>query len=85
MAFADRRIQCDACFAQCNGLLAEGKKEHAASCRLCVDCAECEKIKDAKHMAACAKACRDTIKHLAAFPRGGSPLRTAAFNTEVSP
>ena len=89
------QLECDMCFAHCNGLLAEGKKEHATTAQLCVDCGECcklaatltarmsplsayaceccakcndtcaeacEKFKDDKHMAACAKACRDCAK-----------------------
>ena len=43
-ACADCQIQCDMCFAHCHGHLAEGKTEHAASCQLCVDCADCCKL-----------------------------------------
>ncbi|MBI3410871.1 MAG: four-helix bundle copper-binding protein [Planctomycetes bacterium] len=37
---ADCQLQCDACFHHCAKLLADGKKEHAKSMQLCVDCAE---------------------------------------------
>lgn len=38
------QLECDACFSHCLGLVAEGKKEHAKTARLCADCAECCKL-----------------------------------------
>ena len=38
---ADCQLECDSCFAHCLKLLADGKKEHAATAQLCADCAEC--------------------------------------------
>ena len=32
--------ECDSCFHHCAGLVAGGKKEHAAAMHLCVDCGE---------------------------------------------
>jgi hypothetical protein len=32
--------ECDTCFHHCAGLMAAGKKEHAAAVHLCIDCAE---------------------------------------------
>ncbi len=92
---ANCQIVCDSCHTHCLELLADGKKEHAKTARLCADCAECcktcatlcarqsplakhmleccqscceecaqacEKFPDDKHMAECAKTCRDCAK-----------------------
>ena len=63
---ADCQLQCDSCFKHCLTLLADGKKEHAKTAQLCADCDECAaacaKTPDDKHMAACAKSCRDCAK-----------------------
>ena len=39
-ACADCQLQCDMCFKHCQDLAAEGKKEHATTAQLCVDCAD---------------------------------------------
>ena len=38
---ADCQVQCDSCFKHCLDLVAGGKKEHAKTAQLCVDCGEC--------------------------------------------
>ena len=43
-ACADCQLQCDSCTAHCLGLLETGKKDHAATLRTCMDCAECCKM-----------------------------------------
>jgi hypothetical protein len=40
-ACADCQVECDACFSHCKDLLTAGKKEHATTLQMCVDCAEC--------------------------------------------
>ena len=37
---ADCQLQCDSCFTHCLTLLADGKKEHGKTARLCADCGE---------------------------------------------
>ncbi len=66
---ADCQLQCDSCFQHCLMLTAEGKKEHAKTAQLLVDCAECCKTCAtlcarqsplAAHMLeSCAKCCDD--------------------------
>jgi len=41
---ASCQTECDFCFAHCKRLLVEGRKEHATSMQLCVDCADCCKL-----------------------------------------
>ena len=41
---SDCQLHCDMCFKHCLTLLADGKKEHATTAQLCVDCAECCKL-----------------------------------------
>jgi hypothetical protein len=63
----DCKRECDSCFHHCAHLVADGKKDHARSMKLCVDCAEvCSTAGrlSARHSAlsviaceACAKAC----------------------------
>jgi hypothetical protein len=38
---ADCQLACDSCSTHCLGLLAEGKKDHAATAQFCADCADC--------------------------------------------
>jgi hypothetical protein len=38
------QVTCDACFKHCTSLASEGKKEHAATAQMCVDCGECCKV-----------------------------------------
>jgi hypothetical protein len=77
-ACADCQIVCDACFHHCAGLVADGKKEHAACMHLCVDCGECCAL--AAHLTArqsplagaacecCAKCCSECAAACAKFP-----------------
>jgi len=59
------QLQCDMCFNHCATLVADGKKEHAASMRLCVDCGECCKLSatlTARHSALSVHACECCAK-----------------------
>ena len=65
---SDCQVECDSCFKHCLDLVASGKKEHAKSVQLCVDCAECCKTCAtlcarnsplAKHMQECCALCCD--------------------------
>ncbi|MBY0524716.1 MAG: four-helix bundle copper-binding protein [Gemmataceae bacterium] len=70
-------IDCAECCSTASRLVARSSPLAAAACECCAKCndecaAACEKFKDDKHMAACAKSCRDCakscremIKHLA--------------------
>ncbi|QEL19880.1 hypothetical protein [Limnoglobus roseus] len=41
---SDCQLQCDMCFAYCNGMTAKGLKGHEKTAQLCVDCADCCKL-----------------------------------------
>lgn len=67
----------DACFHHCASLVADGKKEHAKCMHLCVDCADCCKMRIASarqsdlsaHAAlCCAKCCDDCAAACEAMP-----------------
>lgn len=75
---ADCQLECDSCFAHCLKLLADEKKEHAATAQLCADCAECCKTCAtlcarqsplSRHMLeCCAKCCEQCAEACAKFP-----------------
>jgi len=75
---ANCQVECDSCFKHCLDLVAGGKKEHAATAQLCVDCAECCKTCSTlcarqsplsrPMLECCAKCCDDCAAACEKFP-----------------